>query len=259
MTETIWLIVGLFSGLVSIGVAVWLYLWVSRQDPGTPEAQRVASWIRQGAISYLKRLYTALVLVAVVLAVIIGIVFGISHADRTYGLKMAAAFVTGAVFSAVAGYMGMTIAVLANVRSATAAERGLNPAFNLAFRAGSVMGLAMVGIAVLGMSAIYLLTGEAEIVLGFSFIVTLRIFDFIYEEILFEKTLPENEWKPKWSTCIRILLTTLILLVLLLGIFYWRITRITTHRGADAWLLALDLAWAHMVVTFLITVAVFIV
>ena len=169
MTETIWLIVGLFSGLVSIGIAVWLYLWVNRQNPGTDEAQKVAAWIRQGAISYLKRLYTALVLVAVVLAVIIGIVFGISHADRTYGLKMAAAFVTGAVFSAIAGYMGMTIAVSANVRSATAAERGLNPAFNLAFRAGSVMGLAMVGIAVLGMSAIYLLTKEAEIVLGFSF------------------------------------------------------------------------------------------
>jgi Inorganic pyrophosphatase len=104
-----------------------------------------------------------------VLALIIAIVFGIHAQDPFYGFKMAGAFVTGALLSALAGYMGMTIAVAANVRSATAAEKGLNPAFNLAFRAGSVMGLAMVGIAVTGMSTIYLLTRQPEIVLGFSF------------------------------------------------------------------------------------------
>ena len=167
--ENIWLVIGLFSGLASVGVAVWLYVWVNRQDPGTEEAQRVAEWIRQGAISYLKRLYMALIMVAVVLALIIAIVFGINRGDPSYGLKMAVSFVAGAVFSAIAGYMGMTIAVSANVRSATAAEKGLNPAFNVAFRAGSVMGLAMVGIAVIGMIIVYWLTREPEIVLGFSF------------------------------------------------------------------------------------------
>ncbi len=167
--ETVWLVVGLISGLIAVGVAVGLYVWVNRQDPGTEDARRVAAWIRQGAISYLEKLYMALIMVSVVLALIIAIVFGISRGDSVYGLKMAGAFVTGAVFSAIAGYMGMTIAVSANVRSATAAERGLNPAFNVAFRAGSVMGLAMVGIAIVGMSIIYLLTREPEIVLGFSF------------------------------------------------------------------------------------------
>jgi K(+)-stimulated pyrophosphate-energized sodium pump len=167
--DNVWLVIGLLSGLASVGVAVWLYFWVNRQDPGTEEAQRVAEWIRQGAISYLKRLYMALIMVAVVLALIIAIVFGINRGDPGYGLKMAIAFVAGAVFSAIAGYMGMTIAVSANVRSATAAEKGLNPAFIVAFRAGSVMGLAMVGIAVIGMVVVYLLTREAEIVLGFSF------------------------------------------------------------------------------------------
>jgi K(+)-stimulated pyrophosphate-energized sodium pump len=167
--ENVWLVIGLVSGLASVGVAVWLYVWVNGQDPGTEEAQRVAEWIRQGAISYLKRLYTALIMVAVVLALIIAIVFGINRGDPGYGLKMAVAFVTGAVFSAIAGYMGMTIAVSANVRSATAAGKGLNPAFNVAFRAGSVMGLAMVGIAVVGMCVVYFLTRESEIVLGFSF------------------------------------------------------------------------------------------
>ncbi len=167
--ENFWLILGLFSGLLSVGLAVWSYIWVNRQDAGSKEAQKVAAWIRRGAVSYLRKLYSALIMVAVVLALIIAIVFGIHAQDPFYGFKMAGAFITGALFSALAGYMGMTIAVAANVRSATAAEKGLNPAFNLAFRAGSVMGLAMVGIAVTGMSTIYMLTRQPEIVLGFSF------------------------------------------------------------------------------------------
>jgi K(+)-stimulated pyrophosphate-energized sodium pump len=168
MTETVWLIISLVAGIISIGVAVVLYAWVNRQDPGTEQAKKVAAWIRQGAISYLKKLYGALLLVAVALAVIIAIVFGIQK-DATYGISMAGAFIAGSVLSAVAGYMGMTIAVAANVRSATAANKGLNPAFNVAFKAGSVMGLAMVGVAVTGMSVIYLLFRQPQIVLGFSF------------------------------------------------------------------------------------------
>jgi len=168
MTETIWLVVSLVAGTISVGVAIGLYVWVNKQDPGTEQAQKVAAWIRQGAISYLKKLYMALLLVAVVLAVIIAIVFGIQK-NAVYGIEIAGAFMAGAILSAVAGYMGMTVAVAANVRSATAANKGLNPAFNVAFKAGSVMGLAMVGIAVIGMSVIYLLFRQPQIVLGFSF------------------------------------------------------------------------------------------
>ncbi len=169
MGETTWLIISIIAGLASVGVAIWLYFWVERQDPGTDRAQKVAGWIRDGAISYLKKLYMALLMVSVVLAMIIAIVFGMSEGDPTYGFKMAGAFILGAVLSAIAGYMGMTIAVSANVRSATAANKGLNPAFNIAFKAGSVMGLAMVGISVLGMSSLYLFTRDPNIVLGFSF------------------------------------------------------------------------------------------
>ena len=138
----------------------------------------MASWIREGAQTYLKRLYFALTIVALVLAFIIGIVFSFDLADVAggqaniqplNGVQMALAFVAGAVCSAIAGYMGMGIAVEANVRTATAANESLNKAFKLSFYAGSVMGLAMVGLAVLGMTVIYMLTGEAETVLGFSF------------------------------------------------------------------------------------------
>ncbi len=177
MTQ-IWLIIGIVSGFISVGIALGIYFWVVRQDAGSEKAQQVAGWIRDGAGSYLKRLYTVLAFVAGVLAFVIGIVFsfdlnqiGTGSVDiaPTNGLIMAATFIFGAVCSAVAGYMGMTVAVHANVRSAVAVSDTLNKGFRVAFYAGSVMGLAMVGMAVIGMCTIFLITGNPEIVLGFSF------------------------------------------------------------------------------------------
>ncbi|QRN84199.1 sodium-translocating pyrophosphatase [Chloroflexota bacterium] len=176
--EKTWLYISIIASVISIGVAVFLYFWVKRQDPGTEKAQEVASWIREGAQTYLKRLYFALSIVAIILGFIIAIVFSFDLVDVAAGqatiqpmngIRMAIAFISGAVCSAIAGYMGMGIAVEANVRTATAANESLNKAFKLSFYAGSVMGLAMVGLAVLGMTVIYMLTGSAETVLGFSF------------------------------------------------------------------------------------------
>ena len=173
-----WIFVAIIAGAVSLGVAIWLYTWVNRQDAGSEKAQEVASWIREGAKTYLRRLYLALTLVAVALGVIIAVVFSfdIEHlgmgavaVNPSRGITMALAFVAGTICSAIAGYMGMTVAVAANVRSATAANESINRAFKVAFYAGSVMGLAVVGLAVIGMGAIYLLTGDPEIILGFSF------------------------------------------------------------------------------------------
>jgi len=173
----IWIYIGIVAGFISIGVAIFLFYWVKRQDPGSERAKQVASWIRDGARSYLKRLYTALTLVAVVLGIVLAIIFSLHLGeaanpvkfDIANGGKMAGAFVFGALCSAIAGYMGMGVAVEANVRTATAAKESLNKAFRLSFYAGSVMGLAMVGLAVIGMSVIYLLTRQPEAVLGFSF------------------------------------------------------------------------------------------
>src|SRR4030042_3744166 len=177
MTQT-WLIVGIVSGLISVGAALAIYFWVARQDPGSERARQVAGWIREGAASYLKRLYTVLAVVAACLAFVIAIVFSFNLSKLgtgsmdivpAHGLTMAAAFIFGAVCSAVAGYMGMTVAVQANVRSAVAVSDTLHKGFRVAFYAGSVMGLAMVGLAVIGMSVIFLITGNPETVLGFSF------------------------------------------------------------------------------------------
>ena len=174
----LWIFVAIFAGAVSLGVAIWLYTWVNRQDAGSEKAQEVASWIREGAQTYLRRLYLALTLVAVALGIIIAIVFsfdiehlgmGAAAINPSRGITMALAFLAGAICSALAGYMGMSVAVAANVRSAAAANESINRAFKVAFYAGSVMGLAMVGLAIIGMGTIYLFTGDPEIILGFGF------------------------------------------------------------------------------------------
>lgn len=176
--EQIWLYIGVGASLISIGVALYLFTWVKNQPPGTERAQEVASWIREGSQTYLKRLYLTLTVVAVVLGFIIAIVFSFDLAKvgngqvsitPLNGVQMAISFVVGALCSAVAGYMGMAVAVEANVRTATAANESINRAFKISFYAGAVMGLAMVGLAVLGMSVIFLITGDAETILGFSF------------------------------------------------------------------------------------------
>jgi len=155
-----WIYIGIGAGLISIGVALYLFFWVKRQNAGSEKAQEVASWIKEGAASYLKRLYTALTIVAVILGVIIALVFSLVNTetgvpDPKAGVSMSLAFIFGALCSAIAGYMGMGMAVEANVRTATAAKESLNKAFRLSFYAGSVMGLAMVGLAVIGSEALF--------------------------------------------------------------------------------------------------------
>jgi len=171
MNTDLWLYIGMGLGIASFCIALFINEWVKRQDAGTDKAQKIAKSIKDGAWAYLRRLYTALTGVAVVLGIILAVVFSFSEKGfgLARGMETAGAFVVGAFCSAIAGYLGMSVAVRANVRTATAAKKSLNAAFDVAYRAGSVLGLAMVGIAVFGMCLIYLLTHDPEIVLGFSF------------------------------------------------------------------------------------------
>jgi K(+)-stimulated pyrophosphate-energized sodium pump len=166
--DIVWVVLSLLAGIASVGAAGVYYRWVVKQDPGTERAQKVARWIEEGSKSYLKKLYSALAMLSIGMAIILAIVFSIQR-DAAHGLGIAITFLIGALCSAVAGYMGMSVAVKGNVRTSTAAERGLNPAFAVSFKAGSVMGLAMVGLALIGMSSIYLVTRDPGMVLGFSF------------------------------------------------------------------------------------------
>lgn len=168
MNQDIWLYAGLAAGALSILAALAAFFRVKKYDAGSERAQQIAGWIRDGAAAYLKMLYRTLIIVALILGVILAIVF--SGTEKQYhGLLTAGAFAFGALCSALAGWLGMSVAVEANVRTATACEGSVSKGFEVAFKAGSVMGLAMVGVAVFGMSLLYLVWHDVEIVLGFSF------------------------------------------------------------------------------------------
>ncbi|MEJ2126693.1 MAG: sodium/proton-translocating pyrophosphatase, partial [Candidatus Bathyarchaeota archaeon] len=126
--------------------------------------QEISNAIAEGARAFLKVEFKYLTAFVAVMAVILT---GIPLvADIGFSYLMGIAFIFGAVCSAIAGILGMTVALKANVRSANAAKEGLNKAFPIAFRGGAVMGLAVVGLALLGLSAVYALTNDTGIVLG---------------------------------------------------------------------------------------------
>ena len=162
---TFWLVLGLVLGLASLGVGLYYFFWVKKQDDGNARSREVAGWIRDGARAYLKKLYMALIIVAGAMAIILAVVYSI---EGQRGVPTAICFLFGALCSAIAGYLGMEVAVLANVRSAVAASKDLNTAFNVAFKAGAVMGFAVVGVATVGMCTIYLISGDAQLVLAYS-------------------------------------------------------------------------------------------
>jgi K(+)-stimulated pyrophosphate-energized sodium pump len=148
------------SGVISIIAALYFYFYVSKQKVGTPKMKQISDAIKEGANAYLKREYMTLAVFVIILSVII--YFFINP-------QTSIAYVIGSFVSALAGLLGMDIALKANVRTANAAKRGLNKAFGVGFYSGAVMGLAVVGLALIGISAIYYFFPDPNIVLGFSF------------------------------------------------------------------------------------------
>lgn len=148
------------AATASVLVAIYLYFYVNRQSSGTEKMKEIAEAIQEGANAFLKvefkYLAVFVAVVAVILAILLTPIMGI-------------AYVFGSICSALSGFLGMAVALKANVKSANAAKEGLNKAFPIAFRGGAVMGLAVVGLALLGLSAVYALTEDPNIVLGFSF------------------------------------------------------------------------------------------
>src|SRR5215475_3195511 len=144
-------------GLVGAGVAVayglYLTYWLLKQPAGNERMREIAGAVQEGAAAYLKKQYTTIAVVAIVPFVLLGVY------DKL-GWGTAFGFLIGATLSAAAGFIGMNVAVRSNVRTAEAARHGLKPALEVAFRAGSVTGLLVVGLGLLGVTGYYwFLTG----------------------------------------------------------------------------------------------------
>lgn len=134
---------------------------VNRQSAGTKKMKEIASAISEGTQAFLAAEYKILIFFMAILFVLIGVGVG--------SWITAICFVVGALFSTLAGYFGMTVATRANVRTANAAkEKGMNQALSIAFSGGAVMGMCVAGLGVLGVSVIYLVTGNVEVLSGFS-------------------------------------------------------------------------------------------
>ncbi len=147
-------------GVFALCFAYALARKVSRQDAGTDRMKEIAAFIHEGAQAFLMAEYKILLVFVAVLFLGIGV--GI-------GWLTAAAFLLGALFSTLAGYFGMNVATKANVRTAAAAkDSGMNKALSIAFSGGAVMGMCVVGLGLLGCGILYLVSGDANVLSGFS-------------------------------------------------------------------------------------------
>jgi K(+)-stimulated pyrophosphate-energized sodium pump len=142
------------SGVIGLLYTFIKFQWVAKQDPGTDRMKEISNYIAEGAMAFLKAEWKILGY----FVVIVGILLALMASSNPHSHWMiAVSFVVGAVFSATAGYIGMKIATLANVRTAQAARTSLSKALNVSFTGGAVMGLGVSGLAVLGLGGLYII------------------------------------------------------------------------------------------------------
>jgi K(+)-stimulated pyrophosphate-energized sodium pump len=176
------------AGLIGVGFAIYMMRDVLGRDTGTPEMQQIASTIVEGAMAFLRRQYTTIAVLAIVTAVLVGVLLAVLPGSTqgttvdsiTLGLLTGVAFLLGAAASGISGYIGMYVAVRANLRTASAARRSLGEALTVALRGGAVSGFLVVALSLLGVFIIFFAysafvggeTGYAQapfLIVGFGF------------------------------------------------------------------------------------------
>ena len=143
----------LAAGVLALLFSVWKTQWIEAQDQGTEKMKVIGSSIAEGAMAFLKAEYRVLTVFVIAVAILLGI----ANSDREdSSILISLSFLVGALTSGLAGYLGMKVATKANNRTTNAAREGLAKALNVAFSGGSVMGLCVVGLGVLGLGGRFL-------------------------------------------------------------------------------------------------------
>ena len=142
------------AGVAALLFAAFKASWVKSQDPGDEKMVAIAGHIQEGAMAFLKREYSVLAIFVVIVAILLAV--GNASLEGSHWL-IGVSFTLGAVASGLAGFIGMKIATLANVRTTNAARNSLNKALEVAFSGGAVMGMVVVGLGVIGLSMLYIL------------------------------------------------------------------------------------------------------
>ena len=166
-----WLVyISLAAGIVAILFAAYLVRSVLKEDKGTAKMQQISEAIREGAMAFLNREYRTIAVFAVIIALVLTFVLGLIGGEA-YTIKWQAGvgFLVGAIFSGLAGFIGMNITVRANTRVANKAKEGMPRALSLAFRSGAVTGMCVAGLALLGVSIFYLWFKDPTLIVGFGF------------------------------------------------------------------------------------------
>jgi len=146
--------------IAAIIYGIFLAQWIQKQPAGSDRMQAIARAIEEGARAYLGRQYKTIAMVAAVVFAVLWYFFG---------LNTGLGFLVGALFSGLAGYAGMIISVKANVRTTEAAKKGLRPALDIAVKGGTVTGLLVVGLALLGVTGFYLIFKDVDALIGLAF------------------------------------------------------------------------------------------
>ncbi len=164
------MIIPLVASIAAIAVAGVFASWVLKQNPGNPRMREISEAVRMGGAAFLKREYSYIFPIAVILAVIIYLALPVAGeatglAGKIPGFwwdsswKVAVDFLIGAGLSALAGYLGMAVTTRSAGRAAEAARKGMGPCLTVSFRAGAVMGMCVVGLALLGVAGLYIAFG----------------------------------------------------------------------------------------------------
>ena len=148
------------SAVIALAYGGFLIQWILKQPAGDGKMKGIALAIQEGANAYMARQYKTIAQIGLAIFLVVGFALG---------WTMAAGFAVGAVLSGVAGYIGMSVSVRANVRTTEAAKRGLENALDMAFKGGSVTGLFVVGLALLGVAGFYAATGDVDALIGLGF------------------------------------------------------------------------------------------